>query len=247
MDISLAVGSQIERATQDLQRTGVVQGYQAGGTVTVSVDGGTLTLPHLNSYFPRLGDVVQILAVRSGGWLVIGSSVPDVRPDAYGDYLSTIPRAFATSSFEPTTTHLYVTRMYVKDLFNFTKARMVITTAGVGNASVAIYVGQTPNNLILYATQGFPVAPAGTVEASITTGQMFPANPHVALGVRMSSVTTRPFMAASPPAGNTAVLSPTGPLTTSAFKLGSSWPANINMGDGSWTPFSRSLLVTLSE
>lgn len=53
------------------RKTGTVTGT-SGTKVVVLVEGGSMTLPRLASYTPTVGDVVQIDAMVSGSWLVIG-------------------------------------------------------------------------------------------------------------------------------------------------------------------------------
>lgn len=45
-----------------------------GTKVRVTVDNGSVDLPRLASYTPTVGDVVQIDAMVSGSWLVLGKA-----------------------------------------------------------------------------------------------------------------------------------------------------------------------------
>jgi hypothetical protein len=60
----------------------ILAGRRKSGTVTaivgtkvrVTVDSGSVDLPRLASYTPTVGDVVQIDAMVTGAWLVIGKA-----------------------------------------------------------------------------------------------------------------------------------------------------------------------------
>jgi hypothetical protein len=63
----------IEEAFAARRKSGTVTAI-VGTKVRVTVDNGSMDLPRLASYTPTVGDVVQIDAMVSGSWLVIGKA-----------------------------------------------------------------------------------------------------------------------------------------------------------------------------
>jgi hypothetical protein len=67
-----ALTLKLEQMFASRRKVGTVTGT-SGTKVVVTVDGASMTLPRLASYTPvTVGDVVQIDAMVSGSWLVIG-------------------------------------------------------------------------------------------------------------------------------------------------------------------------------
>jgi hypothetical protein len=73
VDTAKAIHALIEDVVGSMHKTGVVTAL-SGNQVVVSIDGGSITLPRLASYTPAVDDVVQILALRRGSWLVLGKT-----------------------------------------------------------------------------------------------------------------------------------------------------------------------------
>lgn len=72
MDPVKALDNRLTALRDGLVTTGTVSGT-SGTKVIVSVLGGSMTLPRLNSYTPvTVGDVVIILTACPGAWLVLG-------------------------------------------------------------------------------------------------------------------------------------------------------------------------------
>jgi hypothetical protein len=63
----------IEEALASRRKVGTVTAI-VGTKVRVTVDNGSVDLPRLASYTPTVGDVVQIDAMVSGSWLVLGKA-----------------------------------------------------------------------------------------------------------------------------------------------------------------------------
>jgi hypothetical protein len=72
--IERAVERRITGLRDATLRTGTVLTATSSGRIAVVVDGATMNLPRLASYAPTAGDVVQILAIRPGAWLVLGKT-----------------------------------------------------------------------------------------------------------------------------------------------------------------------------
>jgi hypothetical protein len=73
-----AVPELLNRRLAGLQKTGVVtattvSGYD--GRVAVTVDGSSMNLARLANYTPVVNDVVIILALIPGSWIVLGKVV----------------------------------------------------------------------------------------------------------------------------------------------------------------------------
>lgn len=63
----------LEEMLSSRRKTGTVTAI-VGTKVRVTVDNGPMDLPRLASYIPTVGDVVQIDAMVSGAWLVLGKA-----------------------------------------------------------------------------------------------------------------------------------------------------------------------------
>lgn len=74
MQTADAVHQVIRDNAQQAMQTGTVVTATGSGRITVAVNGVNMSLPRLASYTPTAGDVVQILAIRKGAWLVLGKT-----------------------------------------------------------------------------------------------------------------------------------------------------------------------------
>jgi hypothetical protein len=74
MDTAHALHQVLTANTEQSMRTGTVVTAPATGRITVAVGGTNMNLPRLASYTPTAGDVVQILTIRKGAWLVLGKT-----------------------------------------------------------------------------------------------------------------------------------------------------------------------------
>jgi hypothetical protein len=71
MDPAVALAERFNLINDEWLRTGTVTKLVGGGLVKVDLAGGELTVPHLDSYDPTVGDAVQVL-VAPGVKLVLG-------------------------------------------------------------------------------------------------------------------------------------------------------------------------------
>lgn len=68
-----AIQRMIDERLAGLRKVGTVTAI-VGTKVRVTVDNGSMDLPRLASYTPTVGDNVQIDAILSGSWLVLGKT-----------------------------------------------------------------------------------------------------------------------------------------------------------------------------
>lgn len=71
MDLGKAIAQALAEALAACRKVGTVTGT-SGTKVVVLVNGGSMTLPRLESYTPTIGDVVQIDATVRDAWLILG-------------------------------------------------------------------------------------------------------------------------------------------------------------------------------
>lgn len=71
MSLEDAVERRLDEFRAGLMKVGTVAGT-SGTKVILTVEGQTMTLPRLTGYTPVNGDVVLVLTLKPGAWLVLG-------------------------------------------------------------------------------------------------------------------------------------------------------------------------------
>jgi hypothetical protein len=156
--------------------------------------------------------------------------------DTYGSLIESVPRHAASSAVALANGVATLQVSYSNRAFNFATLRAIVTTAGTGpgTAVAAVYVGTSRATLILHVTQAITLTALGEASSPFAGGgQAFNSFPYMALGILPTGHTVVPQVAATPSPAHAHVLNPSGRLA-SVTKTLATWPANIDLTDGTW-------------
>lgn len=70
-ELAAAVQQAVADAVDNLIRVGTVTAIPAPKVTVTIAGGGSVTLPRNAAYTPTVGDTVQILCARRGGWFIL--------------------------------------------------------------------------------------------------------------------------------------------------------------------------------